>query len=62
MISKVEYSGYTADFKIKVIEYAENHVSRAAIHEFTKLECNVHHWWKQKGALLQTINKSRKAF
>jgi hypothetical protein len=59
---KVKYSSYTAGFKLKVIEYAEKHGNWAAGHEFTVSEFDVRYWRKQKYALLQTTNKSRKAF
>jgi hypothetical protein len=62
MMNNVLYSSYTAGFKIKVIEYAEKYGNRAAVHEFTVSEFNVHYRRKQKDALLQTTKKSRKAF
>jgi hypothetical protein len=61
-MNELKYSSYTAGFKLKVIEYAEKHGNRAAGREFTMSEFNVRYWRKQKDALLQTTNKSRKAF
>jgi hypothetical protein len=61
-MNKVKYLSYTAGFKLKVIDYAEKHGNRAASREFTVSEFNVRYWRKQKDALLQTTNKSRKAF
>jgi hypothetical protein len=61
-MNKVKYSSYTAGFKLKVIEYAEKHGNRAAGREITVSEFNVRCWRKQKDDLLQTTNKSRKAF
>jgi hypothetical protein len=61
-MNRVKYSSYTAGFKLKVLEYAEKHGNRSAGREFTVSEFNVHYWSKQKDALLQTTNKSRKAF
>jgi hypothetical protein len=58
----VKYSSYTAGFKLKVIEYAEKHSNKVAGRKFTMLEFSVCYWRKQKDALLQTTNKSRKAF
>jgi hypothetical protein len=60
-MNKVKYSSYAADFKLKVIEYAEKHENRAAGREFTVSKFNKRYWRKQKDALLQTTNKSRKA-
>jgi hypothetical protein len=59
-MKRVKYSG--AKFKLKVTEYTEKHGKRAAGHEFTMSEFSVHYWRKQKYALLQTTNKSRKEF
>jgi hypothetical protein len=61
-MNKVKYSSYTAGFKLKVIEYTEKHGNRVADHEFTVSEFSVRYWRKQKDAVLQTTNKSRKAF
>jgi hypothetical protein len=61
-MNKVKYSNYTAGFKLKVIEYADKHGNRASSREFSVLEFNMRCWRKQKDALLQTTNKSRKAF
>jgi hypothetical protein len=61
-MNTVKYSSYTADFKLNVIEYLVKHSNRAASHEFTMSELCVRYWRKQKAAVLQTTNKSRKAF
>jgi hypothetical protein len=59
-MNKVKYSSHTAGFKSKVIEYVEKHGNRVASHEFTVSEFNMRYWRKQKDAVLQTTNKSRK--
>jgi hypothetical protein len=61
-MNKVEYSSYTSGFKLKLVEYAEKDCNGAAGREFTLLEFNERYWREQKDALLQTTNKSRKAF
>jgi hypothetical protein len=61
-MNKVKYLSYTAGLRLKVIEYTEKHGNRVAGHEFTVFQFNVHYCRKQKDALVQITNESRKAF
>jgi hypothetical protein len=61
-VNEVKYLSYIPGFKLKVIEYTEKLCNREADREFTTSEFSVCYWRKLKDALLQTTNKSRKAF
>jgi hypothetical protein len=50
-MNKVKYSSFTADFKLKIKEYAEKHRKRVTCHEFTVLEFNMCYQRKQNNVL-----------
>lgn len=55
------YGNYTAKFKLRVVEVAEEEGNRAAARQFQVNESHVRYWRKQKDRLLDT-KPARKAF
>jgi hypothetical protein len=46
-----KYTCYTADFKLKVINYAEEHGNQQTAHKFCITESHMRYWQKQKNQL-----------
>jgi hypothetical protein len=46
-----KYNSYTAEFKVKVMKFAEQNGNRAAERKFSVNEAHIRYWRKQKEAL-----------
>lgn len=56
-----KYASYTAGFKLKAVQYAQEHGNRAASRHFDVGETSIRYWRAQEEKL-KTTNKSRRAF